>query len=189
MPRLEGEKSTWPWVLAALALLVILGLVLLPRLRNDKVANDTANQTQQTVKDVTPEVAQTTKSAFTSVKDFLAGTKDRAADSVDRTIDFNNVTVKSVGTNDMVFWVNNQEATDPGQRQGQDIFVYMSPQVRNQLTAGTTIKDGMHLNITGVVKALPSVDEIKTQWKLNDDDANYLKNKALYIDATTLQVQ
>ncbi len=176
------NRSKWPLLLGILGLLVILTLVLTPLFRNNSTTNQVADNSTST--NNTQAVADQS-APISSVSTLLDGMSNTSLQG--RTVSLADITVKSVGTNDMTFWINTDGATNPGQHQGQDIFVHMSSQVQSQLrSSGITIKDGLHVALTGTVNSLPDSATIQSQWKLNSDDTQYLLKKVLYVEANNV---
>lgn len=192
--RLSGKPSRWPWALLALLILLAIIIVAVRFVKNNPKVRDSVQQAENVNTDKPVSQNQVSdndqRQTITSTSSILTSTNDTSL--LDRRVDFNNITLKSVGTNDMVFWINDSGATSPNQSQGRDILVHMSPTVQSQVRAtlgNSSLKDGTQLAITGTIKEMPSLGDLQSLWLLNSQDANYAKNKMIYIEADTVQLK
>lgn len=100
---------------------------------------------------------------------------------LNRSVQLTNVNVQRV-VGDRTFWI--------GQPNGQAVFVVLAP----PLDAGSAenkvvIKPGQTVNLTGVLKPLPTVEQAQQEWSLSPTEAQTLKNQALYLQAERVQFQ
>jgi hypothetical protein len=188
--RLMGKRSMWPWVLLGLLLLVAVIVALTWDYGKDNVSvsDQAANQVINAGERAVNNAPDPAPSVITNIDEILSASTSNLSSFQGRRVQFDNMTVKSVGTDDMVFWINNAGAASPAQNQGRDLFAYMNPQVQSQARGGgtTPLKDGQKVKISGVMRMLPTDDVIRTQWKLNANDTAYLKNKVIYLDAESV---
>lgn len=110
----------------------------------------------------------------------IANTSDRQS-ILNRQVQLTNVRVQNVN-GDRTFWI--------GQPNGQPVFVVLEP----ALDAGSAenkivIKPGQTLNLTGVLRPVPSTQQAQQQWGLSPAEAKTLQNQALYLQAGQVQFQ
>jgi len=128
----------------------------------------------------TPSPQVTTVVQTEPITDVLVITNANKQTLVNKPVDFKNVNVQSV-VGDRTFWV--------GANNTQRVFVVLAP----NLDAGTTenkvvVKPGQTLDLTGVLKAVPSVKQAQQQWKgLTAAEAQGLKNQILYLEADQIR--
>ncbi|HSI20424.1 MAG TPA: hypothetical protein VLA04_01775 [Verrucomicrobiae bacterium] len=94
--------------------------------------------------------------------------------------EFQNAPVKRV-TGDRTFSVGTLDA--------EQLYVLLTP----SLDEGTTeqqvaINAGQTVNLTGVIKEMPSVEEIQRQWLLSAEEAAAAKDFGVYLDASKAEV-
>jgi hypothetical protein len=179
--RLKGKPSTWPKILAALVVLALIAWLVAKGLAKRNVSTNA-------LQGAASGAAGTVKSAVTDFSSFVSN--KQSTDFKGQAVQFSNLSVKSVGTNDQTFWVNNAGAANPSQTAGRDLFVHMSPQVQAQAhQAVPSIQNGMKVNVSGTLKVAPSVSDMQSQWQLNSNDANYLASgDNMYLEADNVQV-
>ncbi|MFB2934571.1 hypothetical protein ACE1B6_04775 [Aerosakkonemataceae cyanobacterium BLCC-F154] len=110
----------------------------------------------------------------------ITNTSDRQS-ILNKQVQLTNVTVQTVN-GDRTFWI--------GQPNGQPVFVVLEP----PLDAGSAenkivIKPGQTLNLTGVLKPLPTDTQAQQQWGLSPAETQRLQNQALYLQAGQVQFQ
>ena len=108
----------------------------------------------------------------------ITNTSDRQT-ILNRQVQLTNVTVQSVN-GDRTFWI--------GQPNGQPVFVVLE----TPLDAGSAenkivIKPGQTLNLTGILKPLPTGQQAQQQWGLSPQEAKTLQTQALYLQAGKVQ--
>ncbi|HEY9296046.1 MAG TPA: hypothetical protein VIQ31_06670, partial [Phormidium sp.] len=110
----------------------------------------------------------------------ITNTSDRQS-ILNRQVQLTNVNVRDVNA-DRTFWI--------GQPNGQPVFVVLEP----PLDAGSAenkvvIKPGQTLNLTGVLRPVPSTQEAQQRWGLSPAEAKTLQTQALYLQAAQVQFQ
>lgn len=110
----------------------------------------------------------------------ITNTSDRQS-ILNRQVQLTNVNVQNVN-GDRTFWI--------GQPNGQPVFVVLE----TPLDAGTAenkivIKPGQTLNLTGVLRPVPSTQQAQQEWGLTPAEAQTLQNQALYLRAAQVQFQ
>lgn len=96
-------------------------------------------------------------------------------------VQLTNVTAQSV-VGDRTFWVGSNNA--------QQLFVVLSP----PLDAGNAenriiVTPGQTLNVSGVLKPMPSPQQAETEWGLSPEEAQAIGNQALYLQANQIKLQ
>lgn len=96
-------------------------------------------------------------------------------------VQFTNVTAQNVN-GDRTFWI--------GTGGTQPLFVVLTP----PLDAGSAenkvvVKPGQTLNLTGVLKPMPSPQQAQTEWGLSPAEAQQLSSQTLYLQAERIQSQ
>lgn len=122
--------------------------------------------------------SQTTSSEPITDVTVITNTSDRQS-ILNRQFQLTNVKVKNVN-GDRTFWI--------GQPNGQPVFVVLD----TPLDAGSAenkivIKPGQTLNLTGVLKPLPTGQQAQQQWGLSPQEAKTLQTQALYLQAEKVQ--
>lgn len=178
--RLKGKPSAWPKILLALVLIALAVWFVVTQVLNKDVST-------QDVQNTAGGAANTARQALNNFSSFLASQKKSDFQGV--AAEFSNLTVKSVGVDDRVFWVNNAGAIDPSQNVGRDLLVHMSSELQARVHQDTPpLTNGMRVNVSGTLKQAPSVEDMKSQWQLNDDDANYVASgDNMYLEASSVQ--
>lgn len=110
----------------------------------------------------------------------IANTSDRKS-ILNRQVQLTNVKVQNVN-GDRTFWI--------GQPNGQPVFVVLE----QPLDAGSAenkivIKPGQTLNLTGVLRPVPSTQQAQQEWGLTPAEAQTLQTQALYLRAGQVQFQ
>lgn len=110
----------------------------------------------------------------------IANTSDRKS-ILNRQVQLTNVKVQDVN-GDRTFWI--------GQPNGQPVFVVLE----QPLDAGSAenkivIKPGQSLNLTGVLRPVPSTQQAQQEWGLTPAEAQTLQTQALYLRAGQVQFQ
>jgi len=95
-----------------------------------------------------------------------------------RRVQFTNVNVQNVN-GDRTFWV--------GPSNTQQLFVVLDPTLdKGAAEKAVQIKKGQTLDLTGVLKPIPSADTAQKQWGLSATEAQQLKGQALYLQTDTI---
>jgi hypothetical protein len=184
--RAGKNRPVWPWILLMALVLLVIAFAL-SRAGNKRVENRAVDTAKDAAVNAGQAAVETSRTVVRDIREVLSSVD--VTSFKDRKVEFDKMTVKSVGTDDMVFWINDRGAGDPGQNQGRDLLVYLNPEVHEQAHKnGIEIKDGMKVRVSGTIRLLPSEDVIRTQWKLNADDAAYLKNRLVYLDADSMSL-
>lgn len=100
---------------------------------------------------------------------------------VDRQVKFTDVQVQSV-VGDRTFWV--------GSNNNERLFVVLA----EPLDAGAAenqvvVKSGQTLDLTGMLRPMPTVQQAQQQWSLSPAEAQALQNQTLYLQAQQINRQ
>ena len=100
-------------------------------------------------------------------------------------VSYNNVVVKTINSDDIVIWIN----TGGLPHRGLLVFVPFALQSKvHQLNDSRTLQDGQRINVSGTLKLAPNEVDLKSGWKLSSDDAQYVRDHIVYLDATTINL-
>ena len=90
-----------------------------------------------------------------------------------------NVTAQSV-VGDRTFWV--------GSSNTQQLFVVLAPRLdQGSAENKIVVKPGQTLNLSGVLKPMPSQQQAQTEWGLSAAEAQTLRNQSLYLEAEQIK--
>ncbi|MBD2437701.1 hypothetical protein [Nostoc sp. FACHB-110] len=126
----------------------------------------------------TPQVV-TTVVPTEPITDVLVITNANKQTLVNRPVRFSNVNVQSV-VGDRTFWV--------GSSTTQRVFVVLAPNLdAGSIENKVVVKPGQTLDLAGVLKPVPSVQQAQKQWKgLTAAEAQGLKNQIIYLEANQI---
>jgi len=98
---------------------------------------------------------------------------------LNKRVEVTNIKAQTVN-GDRTFWV--------GAGNNQQLFVVLDP----VLDAGSAenkvvVKPGQALNLTGVIKPMPSSQQAQTQWGLSAAEAQQLSNQTIYLQADRIK--
>ncbi|MFN7161036.1 MAG: hypothetical protein ACK4NC_05550 [Candidatus Gracilibacteria bacterium] len=204
--RFVGKKPIWPFILLALLLLGLIGLLvpyLLGKAVQNANTNDTANANMNQMNmnaasvalpmnenaTFAPSLNINSNFGFTNQNTLTPGTsgatiiislnelKETSAAS-GRTANIMDLTVENV-LEDRVFLIRDAQNN------------YAAAYLDTVLDAGTTeerivVKNGQTVNLSGTVAALPSEDMLKTQWGLTTENIAAMKGGTSYIRVTNI---
>lgn len=160
--RDDRRMSWWPWVLGIIGLFILAAL-LLPFLTNNQPLSPA------------PEVGVGGAPEAEEIRDLSTITQDpNPSNLAGRSVRLDSVTVLEV-INDNLFWV--------GTTENGLLLVSVDDKTIGLFTddGPTGLQPGETVSLQGELRQVPSVDEIMTQWNLDESQANALSAQEVYL--------
>lgn len=168
----KGGTPWWLWLLLALLALGILVAILWvadPFGEQAAGGGDVPQTTERTAPGAAPGGAV--------AQEVPIGEPERLASMVGQSVQLNDVRVQDV-IGDRVFWV--------GPSQDQRLFVRLEEQqTANQPVEGRVdVNTGQTVSLEGELRQLPSADQMRSQWNLDQNAVQALQGQQVYLHAT-----
>ncbi|MGB3204873.1 MAG: hypothetical protein WBB28_07800 [Crinalium sp.] len=124
----------------------------------------------------TPSTTTTTTTTNEPITDVIViVTEPQQQSLVNRRVQFTNVKVQNVN-GDRTFWV--------GQSNNQRLLVVLDPALdKGRAEKRVDINSGQTLDITGVIKQMPTPQQAQQQWGLTAAESQALQNQRIYLQA------
>ena len=178
-----SRRPWWLWLLGLLAALLVAALIWTLLNNNNRGATATASPGATAAQSLGASGApQGSLGASPAVSDInqIIGATDAQSLAGNRA-ELTGVTVLSVVA-DKVFWI--------GATEDQRVLVVVEEdESGGSVEGGVDISEGQTVDLSGVVRKMPSANEAMERWGLSEAEATTLKDEAVFIRAQRVQVQ